>query len=288
MADNTKSDNQRPLEPGIQLDMRDRMTYAGYLGLDQLLAAQHPKSAPPHHDELLFIIQHQVTELWIKLMLHELAAAIRAVQRDELEPCFKVLARVKRIQEVLTQQWGVLDTLTPNEYGAFRAVLGQSSGFQSAQYRALEFLLGNKHAGLIKVFEHDAKVHGWLKHLLEKPSLYDEFLKYLARRGHAIPKAVLERDVTKPYASDAGVTAAIKRIYEDTEKHWDAYEMCEKLVDLEDNFQFWRFHHMRTVQRIIGHKPGTGGSSGVGFLKKALDVEFFPELYAVRTALGTG
>jgi len=280
------SKNTRELEPGIQLDMKGRLSYGGYLCLDELLAAQKPLAVPPHHDEMLFIIQHQTSELWIKLMVHELEAALGHVQRDALEPCFKILARVKRIQEVLTMQWSVLDTLTPSEYLEFRGVLGQSSGFQSYQYRALEFILGNKHPRMLEVHAHDPAVHGRLKALLERPSLYDEFLRFLARRGHAIPRAVLERDVTQPYARDDAVTAAFKRIYDDTATHWDAYEMCEKLVDLEDNFQFWRFHHMRTVQRIIGHKPGTGGSSGVGFLKKALEVEFFPELYAVRTVIG--
>jgi tryptophan 2,3-dioxygenase len=277
--------NTRDLEAGIQLDMRDRMTYGGYLCLDQLLAAQRPLRDPPHHDEMLFIIQHQTSELWMKLMVHELEAAVGHVRRGELEPCFKILARVKRIQEVLTAQWAVLDTLTPSEYMEFRAVLGQSSGFQSYQYRAIEFLLGNKHARMLEVHAHDAALHAWLKRYLDAPSLWDEFLRLLARKGHAIPDAVLARDVTKPYQRHDGVTLAIKRIYDEPHAHWDAYEMCEKLVDLEDNFQFWRFHHMRTVQRIIGHKTGTGGSSGVGFLKRALEVEFFPELYAVRTQL---
>jgi tryptophan 2,3-dioxygenase len=195
------------------------------------------------------------------------------------------MARVKRIQEVLTLQWSVLDTLTPSEYMEFRAVLGQSSGFQSYQYRAIEFLLGNKHARMIEVHRHDPQVFGVLEGFLKAPSLYDEFLRFLARKGHAIPRDVLERDVTQPYQRHDGVTLAIKGIYDDPKRNWDAYEMCEKLVDLEDNFQFWRFHHMRTVQRIIGHKTGTGGSSGVGFLKRALEVEFFPELYAVRTLL---
>jgi tryptophan 2,3-dioxygenase len=282
----TPTPNVRELEAGIQLDMKDRLTYGGYLCLEQLLSAQRPLAVPPHHDEVLFIIQHQTSELWMKLMVHELEAALGHVKRDQLEPCFKILARVKRIQEVLTLQWSVLDTLTPSEYMEFRAVLGQSSGFQSYQYRAIEFLLGNKHARMIEVHRHDPKVHGWLEGFLKAPSLYDEFLRFLARKGHAIPRDVLERDVTQPYQRHDGVTLAIKGIYDDPKRHWDAYEMCEKLVDLEDNFQFWRFHHMRTVQRIIGHKTGTGGSSGVGFLKRALEVEFFPELYAVRTTLG--
>jgi len=276
----------REIEQGIQLDMEGRLTYGGYLCLDQLLSAQKPLAVPPHHDEMLFILQHQTSELWMKLMVHELEAALGFIQRDELGSCFKIMARVKRIQEVLTLQWSVLDTLTPSEYLEFRDALGQSSGFQSYQYRAIEFLLGNKHPRMLEVHAHDATVHGWLKGYLERPSLYDEFLRHLARKGHAIPKAVLTRDVTQPYTKDDGVTAAFKRIYDAPKSHWEAYEMCEKLVDLEDNFQFWRFHHMRTVQRIIGQKQGTGGSSGVGFLKKALEVEFFPELYAVRTELG--
>lgn len=275
----------RDLEEGIALDLENRLTYGGYLCLDQVLSAQKPLSRPPHHDEMLFIIQHQTSELWIKLILHELTAAIRFIQADRLEPCFKILARVKQIQMQLFNQWAVLETLTPSEYAEFRDVLGQASGFQSAQYRALEFMLGNKHPDMLKVFKHDPAARDWLEGLLTAPGLYDEFLRYLARHNHAVPADKVERDWSQPYERDSRVTAVFKRIYEDRAAHWDAYEMCEKLVDMEENFQLWRFRHMKTVERIIGYKKGTGGSSGVAFLKKALDQTFFPELIDVRTEL---
>ncbi|MHB8425737.1 MAG: tryptophan 2,3-dioxygenase [Gammaproteobacteria bacterium] len=278
--------NKRELEPGIHTDLKGRLTYAGYLCLDRLLSAQQPLSAPPHHDEMLFIIQHQTSELWIKLVLHELAAAIRHVQQDQLEPCFKILSRIKQIQMQLFNQWAVLETLTPTEYAEFREVLGTASGFQSPQYRAMEFMLGNKAAELVEVFRHDAAVHRELSGLLNRPSLYDEFLRYLARRGLPVPKERLERDWSQPYERHAGVTAVFKTIYESTRQWWDAYEMCEKLVDVEEYFQLWRFRHMKTVERIIGHKKGTGGSSGVNFLKQALELTFFPELIDVRTEIG--
>ncbi|MGH8271293.1 MAG: tryptophan 2,3-dioxygenase [Gammaproteobacteria bacterium] len=278
--------NERELEEGIHTDLKDRLTYSGYLCLDRLFSAQHPLSDPPHHDEMLFIIQHQTSELWIKLMLHELEAAIRHVQNDRLEPCFKILARVKQIQMQLFNQWAVLETLTPAEYVEFRGVLANASGFQSVQYRALEFMLGNKSAALLRVYEYDPEAHAWLDELLHRPSLYDEFLRYLSRRGLPVPAACTERDWTQSYESHSGVTAVFKTIYEDAQKWWDAYEMCEKLVDVEEYFQLWRFRHMKTVERIIGHKRGTGGSSGVGFLKKALDLTFFPELIDVRTEIG--
>ena len=278
--------NKRELEQGIHTDLKDRLTYSGYLCLDRLLSAQHPLSSPPHHDEMLFVIQHQTSELWIKLILHELSAAIRFVQRDQLESCFKILSRVKQIQMQLFNQWSVLETLTPTEYAEFRNVLGTASGFQSHQYRALEFMLGNKAPELVQVFRHDAAVHGMLTELLHQPSLYDEFLRYLARRGLPVPAERVERDWSEPYERHPGVTAVFKTIYEGTREWWDAYEMCEKLVDVEEYFQLWRFRHMKTVERIIGHKHGTGGSSGVGFLRKALDLTFFPELIDVRTKIG--
>ncbi len=278
--------NKRELEQGIHTDLKGRLTYAGYLCLDRLLSAQQPLSAPPHHDEMLFIIQHQTSELWIKLVLHELAAAIRHVQQDQLEPCFKILSRIKQIQMQLFNQWAVLETLTPTEYAEFREVLGTASGFQSPQYRAMEFMLGNKATELVEVFRHDAAVHRELSGLLNRPSLYDEFLRYLARRGLPVPKERLERDWSQPYERHAGVTAVFKTIYESTRQWWDAYEMCEKLVDVEEYFQLWRFRHMKTVERIIGHKKGTGGSSGVNFLKQALELTFFPELIDVRTEIG--
>ena len=279
--------NKRELEKGIHTDLKGRETYSGYLSLDTLLAAQKPVSDPRHHDEMLFIIQHQVTELWIKLVLHELEAAIRYVQQDQLEPCFKGLSRIKQIQMQLFNQWAVLETLTPTEYTEFRSVLGTASGFQSPQYRALEFMLGNKSPELVEVFRHDPVTHAWLTDLLKRPSLYDEFLRYLQRRGLPVPQERVERDWTQPYERHAGVTAVFKSIYEGTSEWWDAYEMCEKLVDVEEYFQLWRFRHMKTVERIIGYKKGTGGSSGVNFLKKALDLTFFPELIDVRTEIGT-
>jgi len=281
----------RDLEPGIVTDLTDRLTYAGYLCLDRLLTAQQPLSgvagAPPRHDEMLFIIQHQTSELWMKLAIHELKAAVRFVQQDKLELCFKILARVKSIQKQLFEQWAVLETLTPSEYEAFRPSLGQASGFQSAQYRALEFLLGNKHASSIDVFRYDPAIHAELTELLHAPSLYDEFLRHLARRGLPVPAERTERDFSEPYEGSPAVVAVFKTVYEDPEHWWDAYEMAEKLVDVEESFQLWRFRHLKTVERIIGFKPGTGGSSGVTFLKRALDHRFFPELIDVRTEIGS-
>jgi tryptophan 2,3-dioxygenase len=280
----------RDLEPGIVTDLTNRLTYAGYLRLDRLLTAQEPLSGgpgvPPRHDELLFIIQHQTSELWLKLMIHELKAAIAFVREDRLDACFKILARVKLIQKQLFEQWAVLETLTPSEYEAFRPALGTSSGFQSAQYRALEFLLGNKQAAMVDVFRYDAAIHAELSALLHAPSLYDEYLRHLARRGLPVPARCTERDWSQPYARDPDLVAAFKIIYDDPEHWWDAYEMAEKLVDVEASFQLWRFRHMKTVERTIGYKTGTGGSSGVGFLKRALDHTFFPELIDVRTLLG--
>ncbi|MCL4763790.1 MAG: tryptophan 2,3-dioxygenase [Burkholderiales bacterium] len=280
----------RDLEPGIVTDLRDRLTYGGYLRLDLVLAAQQPLSGgaggAPRHDEMLFIVQHQVSELWMKLMFHELAAAIRHVQRDALGENSKILARVKLIQRQLFDMWAVLETLTPLEYDAFRPSLGTSSGFQSAQYRAIEFLLGNKQAAMLDVFRHDPQAHAELERLLHARSLYDEFLGHLARRGLPVPAAVLERDFSQPYVRHPDLVPVFKTVYDDPGHWWDAYDMCEKLVDVEESFQLWRFRHMKTVERIIGHKPGTGGSSGVGFLRKALDIAFFPELIDVRTQIG--
>ncbi|HMF78899.1 MAG TPA: tryptophan 2,3-dioxygenase family protein [Bryobacteraceae bacterium] len=277
--------NQRPLEAGIVTDFKDRMSYAGYLCLDALLSQQRPLSQPPHHDEMLFIIQHQVSELWIKQLIHELKAAIGYVRQDQLDPCFKILSRAKLIQMQLFEQWAVLETLTPSEYMEFRGVLGHASGFQSYQYRKLEFLLGNKNRDAIKVFAHVSEIHQDLQRTLESPSLYDEFLRHLERRGLAVPKACVERDWSEPYQKNDELTELFLRIYEQPRKHWDIYEMCEKLVDVEEYFLLWRFRHMKTVERIIGFRPGTGGSSGVGFLRQALDLTFFPELFAVRTGL---
>jgi tryptophan 2,3-dioxygenase len=278
-------ENQRPLEAGIVTDLEGRLSYAGYLCLPELLAQQRPRSQPPHHDEMLFIIQHQVTELWIKQLIHELSAAIRFVQHDRLDPCFKILARAKLIQMQLFEQWAVLETLTPPEYLEFRGVLGHASGFQSYQYRKLEFLLGNKNREAVRVFAYDPAIERDLEATLEAPSLYDEFLRHLARRGFAVPRECTERDWSEPYQKNEALVAVIRTIYEHPHEYWDAYEMCEKLVDVEEYFQLWRFRHMKTVERIIGFRPGTGGSSGVGFLKQALELTFFPELLAARTAL---
>ena len=280
-----KPANLRALEQGITTDLRDRLSYGGYLQLDTLLAAQKPLSDPPHHDELLFIIQHQTSELWMKLTIHELRGAIAHLRADRVESCLKMLARVKTIQRQLTEQWSVLETLTPSEYLEFRHVLGPASGFQSLQYRLIEFLLGNKNADMLRVFAHDAAGMAELRDVLTAPSLYDEFLRYLGRHGHAIPAASLDRDWSQPHQREPALIPVYKRIYEQTREHWEAYHLCEQLVDVETNFQLWRFRHMKTVERIIGYRRGTGGSSGVAFLKQALELTFFPELFEVRTAL---
>ena len=283
----TANENRRALEQGIEVDLRDRLTYGGYLQLDRLLSAQQPLSQPAHHDEMLFIIQHQVSELWMKLIVHELRAAIDDLRRDDVNSCLKVLARVKQIQRQLFEQWAVLETLTPSEYMEFRHVLGPASGFQSLQYRLIEFLLGNKNADMIAVFSYDPARQELLREVLNAPSLYDEFLRYLARQGHAIPAACLERDWSQPHVNNPQLIAPLRRIYEQSDQYFSEYHLCEQLVDVEESFQLWRFRHMKTVERIIGHKRGTGGSSGVAFLKKALELTFFPELLEVRTVIGT-
>ncbi|SDP29939.1 tryptophan 2,3-dioxygenase [Pedococcus dokdonensis] len=283
MSDEQEARAVRQIEEGVQRDFSAAMSYGDYLGLDQLLSAQHPRSQPEQHDELLFIVQHQTSELWLKLMLHELRSARSLLSSDELAPALKRLARVKRIQEILTEQWSVLATLTPSEYAEIRPFLATSSGFQSWQYRAVEFLLGNKNADMVKVHDHDEAARSMLAQLLEEPSLYDEFLRYLSRRGYAIPAEVLERDLTQPYRENAELVDTFAAVYASPVEHWGVYETCEELVDLEDNFQQWRFRHLQVVTRTIGHKKGTGGSSGVDFLRRALDLTFFPELYSVRT-----
>ncbi|MBM4279436.1 MAG: tryptophan 2,3-dioxygenase [Deltaproteobacteria bacterium] len=275
--------NTRALEQSIHVDLARQETYAGYLQLDRMLSSQTPRS--DQHDEMLFIIQHQTSELWMKLMLHELDRALEHVKTDQLEPCFKIFARVAHIQRMLFEQWAVLETMTPSEYLTFRDALGRSSGFQSYQYRALEFMLGNKDENMLLPHRGTPDVHAWLAPRLQQPSIYDEFLRLLCRRGYAIPDAVVERDWTKPYARSDAVVAVFKAVYEAPEQHWEAYEMAEKLVDVEERFQLWRFRHMKTVHRIIGHKMGTGGSSGVAFLQRALGLTFFPELWDVRTEL---
>ena len=270
-------------DPGFITELGAETSYGGYLRLGELLGAQRPRSS--HHDEMLFIVQHQVSELWMKLMIHELEAAIAHVKADRLAPCFKILARVKQVQRQLFEQWSVLETLTPSEYVEFRDVLGPASGLQSYQFRAIELLLGNKNARFLEVHRHDPQVHARLMGLLESPSLYDEFLRHLARRGMPVPPERVERDWSQPYQRHPGVTSVLKAIYSDPKTHWDAYDMCEKLVDVEENFQLWRFRHVKTVERIIGFKPGTGGTAGVAFLRKSLEVALFPELIDVRTEI---
>jgi tryptophan 2,3-dioxygenase len=279
------SENRRELETSMYLDLKEGSTYGDYLRLDELLAAQRPVTEV--HDEMLFIIQHHTSELWIKLLLHELDLAVKLVRADRLEESFKIFARVAHIQRMLFEQWAVLETMTPSEYVQFRDALGKASGFQSYQYRALEFVLGNKDANTLKPHRHEPRVHAALTARLSTPSLYDEFLRWLARRGHAIPQDRIDRDFTQPYDKSAAVVEVFRAIYADPERNYAAYDMCEKLVDVEERFQLWRFRHMTTVKRIIGFAHGTGGSSGVGFLKKALDLTFFPELWDVRTLLAS-
>jgi len=276
---------KRKLEESIHTDLSRDNDYTGYLQLDKLLDAQAPLSDPPHHDEMLFIIQHQVAELWIKLVIHEIGAAIGHLRNDELPQAVKNLARVRHVQNQLYSQWKVLDTLTPAEYSEFRHVFGKASGFQSAQYRILEFVLGNKDRATMAVFAHQPEWYARLTRALESPSLYEEFLQHLKRRGMAIPDRAIKRDFSKVRGEDKKVIEVLKVIYEDRANYWARYEMCETLMDIANNFHFWRFHHMKTVERIIGHKAGSGGSSGVSFLKKALDIEFFPDLMRVRTEI---
>jgi tryptophan 2,3-dioxygenase len=277
---------RRDLEPGIETDFRQQMSYGDYLCLDQLLSAQRPQSDPPMHDELLFIVQHQTSELWLKLMVHELRSARTQLASDDLAPALKRLARVKHIQHTLTDQWSVLATLTPSEYAEIRPFLATASGFQSAQYREVEFLLGNKDAEMLPVFEHDPAARSVLAQLLDEPSLYDEFLRFLGRSGYAVPPELLERDWSVRHRLHDGLVDLFATVYAAPEQHWGVYETCEELVDLEDNFQSWRFRHLQVVQRVIGHKTGTGRSSGVTFLRRALDLTFFPELYEVRARIG--
>ena len=277
------SENRRELEDNMHLELSKGTTYGDYLHLDELLAAQRPLTGV--HDEMLFIIQHHTSELWIKLLLHELDLAVQLVRSDRLVETFKIFARVAHVQRMLFEQWAVLETMTPSEYLHFRDALGKSSGFQSYQYRALEFVLGNKDANTLKPHQHDTRIHAELAARLAAPSLYDEFLRWLGRRGYAVPQDRLERDFTQPYTKSAEVLEVFRIIYAEPERHYAAYDMCEKLVDVEERFQLWRFRHMTTVKRIIGFAQGTGGSSGVGFLKQALELTFYPELWDVRTHL---
>jgi len=274
---------KRDLEKSIYTELSGQMNYGGYLELNKILSAQTLVS--DHHDEMLFIIQHQTSELWMKLVVHELQACIDWIKKDELRPAFKVLARIGHIQAELAQQWNVLATLTPPEYLQFRDSLGKASGFQSFQYRAIEFMLGNKNRAMLKPHVHTPEIHDWLEGVLEAPSIYDEFLSLLARAGHDIPAELLERDFSEPYTANDQVLKVFKNIYEDPHNNWTEYEMAEKLIDVEERFQMWRFKHLSTVKRIIGRRMGTGGSSGVNFLQKALSLCFFPELWDVRTGL---
>lgn len=266
-----------------QLDFAQDMTYGDYLHLDELLGAQHPLS--PEHNEMLFIVQHQTSELWMKLMLHELRAAIAHVAADKLPPAFKMLARVSKILEQLVHAWDVLATMTPPEYSALRPYLARSSGFQSYQYRQIEFLLGNKNAAMLKPHSHRADLLALVTEAYQAPSLYDESLRLLARNGLTIPQSHLKRDWTQPYQANPDVEATWLEVYRHPEPYWDLYQLGEKLTDLEDAFRLWRFRHVTTVERVIGFKQGTGGTSGVGYLRKMLDVVLFPELWTLRTNL---
>ena len=259
------------------------ISYGQYLGLESLLEQQNPLSDA--HDEMLFIVIHQASELWMKLCLHEAHGAAQLIAKGTLRPAFKMLTRVARIQQQMVNAWEVLVTMTPADYASFRDSLGQSSGFQSFQYRELEFLLGNKNVALIEAHKNHPKNYQHLNNVLNSPSLYDVCLQLLKKRGFDIPLGQIERDWKQPYTANKQVEAAWQKVYEDTETYWDLYELAEKLVDLEYHFQQWRFNHVKTVERIIGHKHGTGGTSGVGYLKKALSLEFFPELWSVRTSL---
>ncbi|MCP8969405.1 tryptophan 2,3-dioxygenase [Ectobacillus ponti] len=270
-------------EPGLHTDFRERMTYGDYLQLDAILSSQNRLSG--HHDEMLFIIIHQVSELWMKLTLHELDGAVACISRDQFSPAFKMLARVSRIQAQLIQSWDVLATMTPAEYLEFRSELGQSSGFQSYQHRLIEFVLGHKSPHILKIYEKDPALQARLQEAFRAPSLYDAAIGALARNGFSINQTVLQRDVTRPYTADASVEAAWIAVYHNVNAYWNLYQLAEKLVDVEDCMQQWRFRHMKTVERIIGHKTGTGGSSGVSYLKKVLDHRFFPELWDIRTKL---
>lgn len=277
--------NLRQLEEGIRTDLDRELTYGAYLGLPQLLSAQFPLSQPEHHDEMLFIIQHQTSELWLKLIIHELNEAIHCVQIKRLGRASKILARIKQIQKQLFEQWAVLETLTPSEYTQFRHVLGNASGFQSVHYRQVEFLLGNKNEKLIKVFPEGSESRKILEQVLQSPSIYDVFIKHLYDEGYAVPEDLVQRDLRQPHVFNEALMAVMIEIYQRPDQHWAMYALCEQLVDVEQSFQLWRFRHMKTVERIIGFKTGTGGSSGVSFLKKALELTFFPELLRLRTEL---
>ncbi len=270
-------------QEGAQLDFSRDMSYGDYLQLDAILGAQKPLS--PAHDEMLFIVQHQTSELWMKLMLHELHAAIAHIGGDELQPAFKMLARVSKIMEQLVHAWDVLATMTPPEYSALRPYLAQSSGFQSHQYRCIEFAMGNKNAAMLKPHAHRPDLLATVQAAYEAPSLYDEALRLLARRGLAVPRSHTQRDWTKPYEASDAVEQAWLQVYRNPREHWDLYQLGEELTDLEDAFRLWRFRHVTTVERVIGFKRGTGGTGGVSYLRKMLDVVLFPEIWRLRTDL---
>jgi tryptophan 2,3-dioxygenase len=267
----------------IHWDLGSSLSYGQYLQLDKILDAQKPLSY--EHDEMLFIVVHQTSELWMRLFLHELTGVLECVRRDELDPSFKMLGRISRVQNQLIATWEVLSTMTPAEYSTFRNALGRSSGFQSWQYRLLEFLLGNKHPEMLAVHQRDPQAHQALQRALGEPSLYDEVLRLLSRRGYGIPDSLLVRDFSEAYKANKQVAGAWLGVYHNAEKDWDLYELAERLVDLDHKFQLWRVHHLKTVERIIGYKPGTGGTAGVSYLAKALELKFFPELWQVRTSM---
>ncbi|GAB1808436.1 tryptophan 2,3-dioxygenase [Priestia megaterium] len=280
---NNKAPNAVELEKELQTDFQKAMSYGDYLHLDKILSSQHRLSN--HHDEMLFIVIHQASELWMKLILHEVTAAIQCIRGNNLEPSFKMLSRVSRIQQQLIQSWSVLSTLTPAEYMEFRDKLGQSSGFQSYQNRLIEFALGNKNVHTLSVYQHDEDLYQKMQTALHEPSIYDAAIHALMKRGLQVDQEVLQRDCSQPYEPNASVEDAWLTVYRNVDQYWDLYELAEKLVDIGNQQQMWRFSHMSTVERIIGNKQGTGGSSGVNYLKRALDQHFFPELWSLRTKL---
>jgi tryptophan 2,3-dioxygenase len=270
-------------DEAVHWELGSSLSYGEYLQLDKILDAQKPLSG--EHDEMMFIVVHQTSELWMRLCLHELGGVLECVRRDDLDPSFKMLGRITRVQNQLIATWEVLSTMTPAEYSAFRNALGRSSGFQSWQYRMLEFLLGNKHPQMVAVHGRDPAATAALQRALQEPSLYDEVLRLLSRRGYGIPESHLNRDFSEPYRASKQVAGAWLGVYHNAEKDWDLYELAERLVDLDHKFQLWRVHHLKTVERIIGYKPGTGGTGGVSYLAKALELKFFPELWQIRTSM---
>ncbi|WP_059105735.1 tryptophan 2,3-dioxygenase [Shouchella shacheensis] len=277
------ANNPDDLTENVYTDFSEAMSYGDYLQLDSILQSQRRLSG--HHDEMLFIVIHQVSELWMKLMLHEINGAISSIKKEDFQPAFKQLARVSKVQAQIIQAWDVLATMTPAEYAEFRDSLGQASGFQSYQHRQLEFALGKKTPHILRIYEHNKELHQVLHEAYHAPSLYDATIQALAKRGLPIDKAVLHRDVTITHEANESVQHAWETVYSDVNRYWNLYQLAEKLVDLEDWHQQWRFRHMKTVERIIGHKKGTGGSSGVGYLQHVLKDRFFPELWDVRTTL---